>query len=39
VYADRDQRIAHILELERLDDGDDQLHVFTPRTAPTISAP
>ena len=26
----RGQRVAHLVELERLDDGDDQLHGFLP---------
>src|SRR5260370_21113215 len=40
VHADRDQRIAHVLELERLDDGDDHFHGFVPpvRRLYTISA-
>src|SRR5262249_60544693 len=32
LYADRDQCVAHILELEWLDNGDDELHEFAPRT-------
>src|SRR5882724_1131817 len=30
LHAERDQRVAHVLELERLDDGDDQFHEFVP---------
>src|SRR5436190_4486495 len=35
---DLGERVAHVLELERLDDGGDQLHGTLPRALPTLSA-
>ena len=36
LYADCDQRVANIFELEWLYDGDDQFHEFAPRTLACI---